>query len=140
MDVVVTTNQPFSETKKKPTIISQNGNLTKPTGKKFRSLCSDRVTQKNNISTDKFTDALISIEEECIAKNTTSSRENKQWFNEDCRKAINLKKAALRKFNKELATRNLKEYKVHIAKVRKNIEGSPKGMLARICQQNQHFH
>ena len=74
--------------------------LKKASGKKFRSLCSDQLTWKNNITTDEFTDSLISIVEERILKNTISSRKNRSWFN----KTVNLRKVALWKFNKELTS------------------------------------
>ena len=47
-----------------------------------------------------FTSALHHISEECIPKTSTRSKRRNPWFNDECKKAINKRKSALRKFNK----------------------------------------
>ena len=45
--------------------------------------------------------------EEYMRKTSTSNKHKTPWFNDDCRKAIRLRNAALRKFNKQPTITNL---------------------------------
>ena len=54
------------------------------------------------------------------------NRHNTSWFNNECKIAIQLQKAALCKFNKELSTSNLNFFKVLRAKAQKTIKQAKK--------------
>ena len=94
----------------------------------FETLCQQKLFQDHNTTdqTKYFTDTLISIANECITKISTSNKHKTPWFNEDCRKAIHLRKAALRKFNKQPTTTNLNDFKLLRAKTRKLIKEAKK--------------
>ena len=61
-----------------------------------------------------------------MAKTSTSNKHNTSWFNDDCRKAIRLRKSAFRKFNKQPTTTNLNDFKILRAKTRKHIKEAKK--------------
>ena len=66
--------------------------------------------------TKHFIETLISIANETIAKTSASNKHSTPWFNDDCRTAISVCKAALWKFNKEPTTNNLNAFKLLRAK------------------------
>ena len=72
------------------------------------------------------------------------NKHNSSCFNDDCRKAICLCKAALYKFNKQTTTANLNDFKTPQGKNTKTHLGSQEEKLAKLCQptgllyQNQH--
>ena len=94
----------------------------------FETLNKQKLFQDTN-STDQTnysTDTLISIANICIAKLSTSNKHKTPWFNDDCRKAIRLRKAALRKFNKQPTSTNLNDFNLLRAKTRKLIKEAKK--------------
>ena len=67
-------------------------------------MCKQKLLNDPNIidRTKYFTETLISIANKTIAKTSASKKKKKDitpWFNDDCRTAICLYKAASRKFN-----------------------------------------
>ena len=114
-------------------------NLKKAKWDDFKRLCSFQLISENNIENEDhlivFTKTLFSIAEECIPKTSTSTKYNKQWFNEGCKKAIRLRKAALRKFNNEPTRGNLNHFKIHRAKARRDIKKRQKNILAKLRKQ-----
>ena len=88
------------------------GNFTRQTGKSLKP-SANKNSSKDPIITDQtkyFTETLISIANESKAKTSTSNKHNTSWFNDESRKAIRLRKAALRKFNKQPITTNLNNF------------------------------
>ena len=71
-------------------------------------------------------ETLILIANKSIAKTSISNKHNTSSFNDDCRKAINLCKSALRKFNKQPTTTNLNNFKLLGARSRKLIKEAKK--------------
>ena len=69
-----------------------------------------------------FTSALHDISEECIPKITTRSKRRNPWFNDECKTAINKRKSALRKFNKNPSRENHMHSKLARAKARRTIK------------------
>ena len=67
---------------------------------------------------------LLNIAEEHIPKSSTSTKYNRPWFNEECKKAVRLRKATLKKFKINLTRENLNTYKNSQAKARKIIKDS----------------
>ena len=61
-----------------------------------------------------------------FSKPSLSNRHSTSWFNNECKIPIQLQKAAIRKFNKELTTSNLKSFKVLRAKERKTFKQAKK--------------
>ena len=89
----------------------------------FETTCKQKLLKDPNIidHTKHFTETFISIANETIAETSNSNKHRTPWFNDDCRIAIYLCKAALRKFHKEPTTNNLNGFKLLRAKTRKPI-------------------
>ena len=100
--------------------------LKKAKWDEFQTLCSISLTQDYIDNAEEFTKTIISIAEKCIPKNSTPNKKNKPWFNNECKEAINKRKAALRKFKKEPTTSNLTNYKLYKAKARKTLKEAKK--------------
>ena len=98
--------------------------LNKANWEVFETLCKQKLFQDPNTTdqTKYFMDTLISIANECRTKTSTSNKHKAPWFNDDYRKAICLRKAALHKFNKQPTTTNLNDFKLLRAKTRKLIK------------------
>ena len=100
-------------------------NLKKANWETFTSLCQERLTpEKFKTAEDMsaFTSALHDISEECIPKITTRSKRRNPWFNDECKTAINKRKSALRKFNKNPSRENHMHSKLARAKARRTIK------------------
>ena len=69
-----------------------------------------------------FTSALHDILEKCIPKFLTRSKRRNPWLNDECKTAINKRKSALRKFNKNPSRENLMHTKLERAKARRTIK------------------
>ena len=69
-----------------------------------------------------FTSVLHDISEKCIPKSSTRSKRRNPWFNDECKTAINKRKAALRKFNKNPFCENHMHSKLARAKARRTIK------------------
>ena len=73
-----------------------------------------------------FTDTLIKIAKECVPKNSSTNKRSRPWFDNECRKAIRLRRAALKRFKKQPTTPNLIEYKLNRAKTHRVIKAAKK--------------
>ena len=102
--------------------------LNKANWEVFKTLCEQKLFQDPNTTnqTKYFTEKLISIANKSIAKTSTLNKNNALWFNDDCRKAICLYKAALCKFNNQPTTTNLNDFKLLRAKTWKLIKEAKK--------------
>ena len=69
-----------------------------------------------------FTSALHNISEKCIPKSSTRSKRRNLWYNDERKTAINKRKSALRKFNKNLSRENHMHSKLARAKARRTIK------------------
>ena len=85
-------------------------------------MCKQKLLKDPNIIDQKkhFTETLISIPNETIAKTSASNKHSTPWFNDDCRTVICLHKAALKKFDKEPTTNKLNAFKFLRTKKKKN--------------------
>ena len=95
-----------------------NWNLKRANWDEFQRLCTLKLTPDCNTNTDKitfFTNTLLSIANETIPKTSTSSKYNKPWYNEDCKRAIRSRRAALRKFRLQPTAENLDLFKIRRA-------------------------
>ena len=94
----------------------------------FKTLCNRRLVQDPNstVLINHFTETLIAIANETIPKASHSNRRNKPLFNNECKIAIRIRNAALRKFKKEPLTFNLNSFKLLKAKARKTIKQAKK--------------
>ena len=100
-------------------------NLKKANWETFTTLCQDRLTpEKFKTAEDMsaFTSALHDISEECIPKTSTRSKRRNPWYNDECKAAINKRKSALRKFNKNPSRENHMHSKLARAKARRTIK------------------
>ena len=101
-------------------------NLKKAKWEDFKNLCISQLIPENNINDEDhinyFTKTLFDIATKCIPKTSTSTTNKKPWFNDECKKAIRLRKAALRKFNNQPTRGNLNYFKIHRARARRDIK------------------
>ena len=91
----------------------------------FTTLCQEQLTpEKFKTAEDMsaFTSALHDISEKCIPKSSTRSKRRNPWYNDECKTAINKRKSALRKFNKNPSRKNHMHSKVARAKARRTID------------------
>lgn len=105
-----------------------NWKLGKANWQMFKEKCQEKLTHMETDSdpVEYFTDRLIKIAEDCIPKNSTPNKRNRPWFNNECRKAIRLRRAALKKFQKEPISSNLIKYKENRASARRVIKAAKK--------------
>ena len=74
---------------------------------KLKSDANDTV--EDNITY--FSKTFISIVKESIPRTSSNKKDNKSWFNDDCKTAIRSRKAALRKSNLQPSAENLNNFK-----------------------------
>ena len=91
----------------------------------FNSQCMLHLTPDKFADTedpiDEFSSTLLRIAEECIPKTSTNLKRNRPWFDEDCKKSIRERRAAVRRFNLRPTSDNLTGVKVFRAKARRTI-------------------
>ena len=107
----------------------QQTSLTnKANWQRFKTLYNRRLVQdpKSIVLIKHFTETLITIANETIPKTPLSNRRNTPWLNNECKIAIRLWNAALRKSKKEPLTSNLNSFKLLRAKTRKTIKQAKK--------------
>ena len=67
----------------------------------FKTSCLGRLTPEANKNNEEkflyFMNTLLNIAEEHIPKTSTSTKYNRPWFNEECKKAVRLRRATLKK-------------------------------------------
>ena len=69
---------------------------------------------------------LLEIAEECIQKTSASFKRSNPWFNEDCKKSVKERRAAVRKFQINPTTQNLANIKIFRAKARRTVRQAKK--------------
>ena len=76
---------------------SPSWNLGKANWDGFKTSCLAQLTPEANKNNEEnilyFTNTLLNIAEEHIPKSSTSTKYNRPWFNEECKKAVRLWKA-----------------------------------------------
>ena len=89
----------------------------------FKTSCLVQLTPEANENNEEnilyFTNTLLNIAEEHIP-----TKFNRPWFNEECKKAVRLRKATLKKFRINPPQENLNTYKNSRAKAQKIIKDS----------------
>ena len=99
--------------------------LNKANWKEFWSLCQKHLIENNTKTALGFSEKLINIAKTCIPHNPTN-KWDRPWFSKECKQAIHLWQAALRKFNTEPTTSNLISFKFHWANACKIIKEAKK--------------
>ena len=99
-------------------------NFKKANWDKFKTLCEQKLNIERNENDQlmSFSNTLHQICEECIPKSSKCPKQNRPWYNEDCKEAIKNRKDALRKFNRNPIKENLIRTKVMRAKARRTIK------------------
>ena len=91
----------------------------------FNTLCSQQITPSAFENVDNpvelFTNTIHTIASKSIPKTTTKSKRHRPWFDENCKRAIRRRRAALKKFNINPTTANLDNIKILRAQTRKTI-------------------
>ena len=75
-------------------------NLGKSNWDGFKTLCLGQLTLEANKNNEEnilyFMNTLLNIAEEHIPKSSTSTKYNRLWANEECKKAVRLRRATLK--------------------------------------------
>ena len=87
-------------------------NFKKANWEKFNILCHEKLLFNSFENSEdpmlSFTETLIDISNQCIAKSSTNSfKKKKPWFNDECKEAIKKRKDSLKRF-KQYPTKTLK--------------------------------
>ena len=122
-----------------PTILKTNTNENTSTPKykfnkadweNFQNLCVEELNSENFENcpqpVDRFTTLLSFIADECIPKTKGKARKSRPWFNDDCKRAIRIRRAAVKKFNCRPTEENLQNIKIARAKARRTIRQAKK--------------
>ena len=122
-----------------PTILKRNSDESTSTPKykfnkadweNFQNLCVEELNSDNfeNIThpVDRFTTLLSFIADECIPKTKGKAHKSRPWFNDDCKKAVRIRRAAVKKFNSRPTAENLENVKIARAKARRTIRQAKK--------------
>ena len=92
----------------------------------FSIFCNEELNSSTFENADdkihSFSKLLHSIAVKCIPKTSAKSKRNKPWFNEECKRAIRKRRAALKKFNIKPTSANLNDFRNERAKSRKIIK------------------
>ena len=99
--------------------------LNKANWEEFCSQCQKYLIVNNTRTILEFSRKLINIAKTCIPHNPIH-KQDRPWFSKECKQAIHLRWAALRKFNTEPTTSNLISFKFHRANARKIIREAKK--------------
>ena len=87
--------------------------LNKANWEEFRSQCQKHLIVNNTETILEFSEKLINIAKTCIPHNPTTHKRDRSWFSKECKHAIHLRRAALRKLNTEPKTSNLISFKFY---------------------------
>lgn len=90
-------------------------NFKKANWEKFRQLCQSKLIPKSNNQkmdlTTFFTETLLTIANESVPKMSPSIKKSKPWFDTECRKAVKIRRAALKTFQQQPTKENLNTFK-----------------------------
>ena len=100
--------------------------LNKTNWEEFRSQCQKHLIVNNTKTIPEFSKKLINIAKTCIPHNPTIHKRDRPWFSKECKQAICLQQATLRKFNTEPTTSSLISFKFHQANACKIIKEAKK--------------
>ena len=100
--------------------------LNKANLDEFRSQCQKHLIVNNTETILEFSKKLIDMDKTSIPHNPTTYKRERPRFSKECKQAIHLRRAALRKFNTEPTTSNLISFKFHRANARKIIKEAKK--------------
>ena len=87
--------------------------LNKAYWEEFRSQCQKHLIVNNTETILEFSEKIINIAKACISHKPTTHKRDRPWFIKECKQAIHLWRAALRKFNTLATTSNLISFKFH---------------------------
>ena len=101
-------------------------NFKKANWEKFNILCHEKLLFNSFENSEdpmlSFTETLIDISNQCIAKSSTNSfKKKKPWFNDECKEAIKKRKDSLKRFKQYPTKTNLNACKILRAKAQRII-------------------
>ena len=105
--------------------------LSRADWSKFDELCSEQLTIDSIEMHDEpvvvFTNVLCDIARQSIPRSEPKQRKRcKPWFNVECRKALAIRKKALKRFTQVMSEDNHSQFKIARAKARRQFRGSKK--------------
>ncbi len=122
---------PILISENQPTAYSQprRWKLSKANWTKFQQLCEQTISYETfkdcRDQTQLFTTLLIKAAEQSIPQTSPNpKRPYKPWYDDDCKKAIQNRTSAIRKFNLRPTTENLNNIRIYRAKARRTIQSS----------------
>ena len=106
-------------------------NLSRADWSKFDELCSEQLTIDSIEMYDEpvvvFTNILCDIARQSIPRSEPKQRKRcKPWFNVECRKALAIRKKALKRFTQVMSEDNHSQFKIARAKARRQFRASKK--------------
>ena len=96
-------------------------NFKKANWSNFQTECTEKLNTEidpTNKTLEFFTNTIMDIANNHIPRLSTKPRKNKSWFNEDCKKAVDIKKNKLRKAQKNPTFENITDFKIAQAQCR----------------------
>ena len=106
---------------------------------KFDHLCKENLIldtiELYEESIALFTDIVCTIAKSCMPRTTAKQKKRyKPWFNTECKDALKVRKSALVRFQTNITTENLSNFRVARAKARRACrENKRASWLATIC-------
>ena len=105
-------------------------NFSKANWELFQSQCVSKLYPEKFKDIDdpiaEFSSVLLQIAEDSIPKTSGSGKRNRPWFNDDCKKSIKERKAALRQFDITPTSEHLQRVKIFRAKARRTVRQAKK--------------
>ena len=106
-------------------------NLSRADWSKFDELCSQQLTidsiEMYDVPVVVFTNILCDIARQSIPRSEPKQRKRcKPWFNVECRKALAIRKKALKRFTQVMSEDNHSQFKIARAKARRQFRASKK--------------
>ncbi len=96
----------------------------------FNFECTSKITPDAFSNSDDpiadFSHILLEIADKYIPKTSTNPKRNRPWFDDDCKKSIKERRAAVRKFTNQPTSENLEHVKIFRAKARRTIRRAKK--------------
>ena len=94
-----------------PQQLPEHWNFSRADWCAFEHLCKENLTTDKITNIEQFESNLVEIAEACIPKTSSHLRKDKPWFNNQCKRAIDARKAALKALLKNPTQENLTNFR-----------------------------
>lgn len=102
-------------------------NFKKASWSSFSEECKTNLNSNSDCKTvESFSETLLNISNQNIPRLSSKPRKNKSWFNDACRRAVEIKRNKLRKAQKNGTYENIRDFKIAQAQSRKTCREAKK--------------